>query len=153
MDDLSKLLISSGISCFIDNVCFDHVFYADDLCLMAPCAIALQELLHICHNYSISVDVNFNALKSFCIAFTPKHFKLSLPQVTINSAHIPYTDSIKYLGFTFASSHKDDNDILRPMRMLYARSNRLVKLFHSCNTDVLLELGRSFCGSFYCSYL
>ena len=70
MDDLSKLLISSGIGCFIDNVCFNHVFYADDLCLMAPCAIALQELLHICHNYSISVDVNFNALKSFCIAFT-----------------------------------------------------------------------------------
>ena len=26
MDDLSKLLISSGISCFIDNVCFNHVF-------------------------------------------------------------------------------------------------------------------------------
>ena len=97
---------------------------------MAPCAIALQELLHICHNYSISVDVNFNALKSFCIAFTPKPFKLSLPQVTINSAHIPYTDSIKYLGFTFASSHKDDNDILRQMTMFYARSNRLVRLFH-----------------------
>ena len=94
-------------------------FYADDLCLMAPCAIALQELLHICHNYSPFVDVNFNALKSFCIAFTPKPFKLSLPQVTINSAHISYTDSIKYLGFTFASSHKDDNDILRQMRMLF----------------------------------
>ena len=120
---------------------------------LTPCAIVLQELLHICHNFSISVDVNFNALKSFCIAFTPKTFKLSLPQVTINPAHIPYTDSIKYLGFTFASSHKDDNDILRQMRMLYARSNRLVRLFHSCNTNVLLDLGRRFCGSFYCSYL
>ena len=122
---------------------------------MASCAIALQELLHICHNYSTSVDVNFNAFKSFCIAFTPKPFKLSLSQVTLNSAHIPYTDSIKHLGFTLASSHKDDNDILRHMRMLYARLNRLVRLFHSCNKDVLLELGRSFCGSFYCtcSYL
>ena len=59
-------------------------FYEDDLCIMTPCTIALQELLHICHKYSISVDVNFNALKSFCIAFTPKPFKLSLPQVTIN---------------------------------------------------------------------
>ena len=74
-----------------------------------------------------------------------KPFKLSLPQMTINSAHNPYTDSIKYLGFTFASSHKDDNDILRQMRMLYARLNRLVMLFHSCNKDVLLELGKSFC--------
>ena len=63
MDDLSKLLINSGVGCFIDNVCFNHVFHADDLCLMAPCAIALQELLNICHSYSISVDVNFNPLR------------------------------------------------------------------------------------------
>ena len=153
MDDLSKLLINSGIGRFIDNVCFNHVFYADDLCLMAPCAIALQELLNICHSYSISADVNFNSLKSFCIGFTLKLFKLSLPKININSAHIPYTDSIKYLGFTFTSSHKDDNDIIRQMRILYARSNRIVRLFHSCGSDVLLELGRSFCGSFYCSYL
>ena len=61
--DLSKLLINSGIGCFIDNVCFNHVFYADDLCLMAPCAISLQELFDICHSYSIFVDVN-TALKS-----------------------------------------------------------------------------------------
>ena len=131
MDDLSKLLINSGIGCFIDNVCFNLVFYADDLCLIAPCAIALQELLNICHSYSISVDVNFNPLKSFCIGFTPKHFKLSLPKINMNSAHIPYTDSIKYLGFTFTSSHKDDNDIMRQMRILYARSNRIVRSFHS----------------------
>ena len=33
----------------------------DDLCLMAPCAIALQDLLNICQNYSVIVDLNFNA--------------------------------------------------------------------------------------------
>ena len=67
MDDLSNILISSGVSCFLKNVCFNHVFYADDLCLMAPCDIALQELLNICHRYSITADLNFNALKSFVL--------------------------------------------------------------------------------------
>ena len=47
---------------FLDNVCFNRVFYADDL-LMAPCANAIQQLLNICHNYSITVDENFNALE------------------------------------------------------------------------------------------
>ena len=37
--------------------------------------------------------------------------------------------------------------------MLYARSNRLVRLFHYCSRNVLIELGRNFGGSFYCSYL
>ena len=58
-----------------------------------------------------------------------------------------------YLGFTFACAHKDDNDMLRQMRTLYARSNRLLRIFHSCNTNVLNELERSYCGLFYCSYL
>ena len=43
--------------------------------------------------------------------------------------------------------------MLRQMRMLYARSNRLVKLFYSCSRKVLIELGGSLCGSFYCSYM
>ena len=74
MDDLSNMLIRCGVGCFIDNVlvCVNHVFYADDLCLIVPCAIALQELLNICHNYSVIVDLNFKAKKSFCFAFTPR---------------------------------------------------------------------------------
>ena len=80
---------------------------------MAPCAIALQELLNIGHSYRITIELNFNALKSFCAAFAPKLFKLRLPELNINAALIPYTDSIKYLECTFTNSHKDDNDMLR----------------------------------------
>ena len=39
------------------------------------------------------------------------------------------------------------------MRTLYARLNKLLSIFHGCNTKVLIELGRSYCGSFCCSYL
>ena len=38
------------------------------------------------------------------------------------------------------------------MRMLYCRSNRLVRLFNKCSKSVLLELCRSFCTVFYCPY-
>ena len=93
------------------------------------------------------------SLKSFFIGFTPKLFKSLLQKININLAHIPYTDSIKYLGFVFTCSHKDDTDITRQIRILYARTNRIVGMFHSCSSDVLLELGRSFCGSFDCSHL
>ena len=97
--------------------------------------------------------MNFNALKSFCFAFTPRLYKLFLPHVHINNVPLVYVDSIKYLGFTFSRNHKDNDDMLRQMRTRYARSNRTVRIFHNCSTKVLIELGRSFCGSFYCSYL
>ena len=68
-------------------------------CLMAPCAIALQKLINLCHDYGIEIDMNFNALQSYCIAFTPKLYKLTLPFLHINSLPISYTDSIKYLRY------------------------------------------------------
>ena len=134
MDDLSKMLNNSGMGCYVDNVCVNHVFYADDLCLTALCAIVLQQMINIvCHRYSIIVDLNFNALKSFCFAFTPRLYKLCLPHVHINNVPLVYVDSIKHLGFTFSRNHKDDDDMLRQMRTLYARSNRIVKIFHNCS--------------------
>ena len=63
-----------------------------------------------------------------------------------------YTDSIKYLGFTFTSNNCDDADILKQMRMLYCRSNRLVRLFNKCNKPVLFELCRSYCPYFWTNY-
>ena len=71
MDDLSSLLNTSRIGCHISDVCINHVFYADDLCLMAHCAIALQELINICCLYSIEIDLNFNATKSYCMFLPP----------------------------------------------------------------------------------
>ena len=36
VDHLSDNLIKSKIGCHIDNLCMNHVMYADDICLMAP---------------------------------------------------------------------------------------------------------------------
>ena len=80
-----------------NGVCINHVFYADDLCLIAPCAIALQDLLNICYRYSVEVNLNFNTIKSVYVAFTPRHYKLSLPPLFIKTLPIMYTDSINPL--------------------------------------------------------
>ena len=78
MDDLSILLSQNGIGCHFDDLCIYHVFCVDDLCLMAPSAIALPELINLCYGYSTGINMNFNALKSYCIGFTPKLYKLTL---------------------------------------------------------------------------
>ena len=40
-------LVKSQIGCHIDNVCVNHVMYADDICLMTPSPTTLQKLLNI----------------------------------------------------------------------------------------------------------
>ena len=38
--------------------------------------------------------------------------------------------------FTFNMNSQDDDDILRQMRTLYIRSNKLLRTFHYCSIDV-----------------
>ena len=69
-----------------------------------------------------------------------------------NTERLDYTDSIKYLGFTLSAEKKDDNDMLRQMRVLYTKSNRLFRLFHCCLTDDKVAPFRSYCACFYCPF-
>ena len=39
------------------------------------------------------------------------------------------------------------------MRNSYIRTNKLLRMFHYCSTDVKLELFKTYCTSFYCCYL
>ena len=153
IDDLSDKLVKCKVGCYIDNLCMNHVMYADDICLMAPSPAALQELIDICYDFSVQNDLSFNSSKSYCMVFKPKSYKLSCPRLYMDNQLLKYTDDIKYLGFTFSSDQKDDKDLLRQLRLLYTKSNRLLRLFYHCSTDVKIALFRSCCTCFYCPFL
>ena len=48
---------------------------------------------------------------------------------------------------------KYDADMLKQLRSLYAKANRIIRMFHYCTVDVKLLLNKSYCTSFYCGYL
>ena len=127
--------------------------YADDICLMAPRAIALQKMLNLCYEFSLPNDIIFNPMKSQCMVFKPNRFKLYCPAVYLNGNIIDYVEKTKYLGYMFTNDKQDDVEMLRQLRLLYMRSNKIIRMFYFCTTDVKLELFRSFCTSFYCCYL
>ena len=51
VDDLIQLLQSSGIGCYIASTFAAALFYADDMCILAPSLKGLQKLLNICGSY------------------------------------------------------------------------------------------------------
>ena len=153
IDDLSQDLATCKSGCYINEQCMNHVMYADDICLLAPSAMGLQRLLDVCFDFSIRNDIMFNPIKSVCVVFKSKSNKLYCPTVSLDCDILEYTAYTKYLGFTFSMNVQDDDDMLRQMRTLYIRSNKLLRTFYHCSIDVKLELFRSFCTSFYCCYL
>ena len=86
----------------------DHLFYADDMCLLAPSAAGIQQLIDIREMYGIEHDILFNSVKSTCLSILPSRYHLNIPTVTLNNAPLVYTDSIKCLGVVISHTFKDN---------------------------------------------
>ena len=83
----------------------------------------------------VTMHILFNPIISVCTVFKPKVYKLYLPTVFIGSEALKLINESKYFSFTFSDSKSDDCDMLRQMRLLYAKSNQLLQtlvMFYGC---------------------
>ena len=110
-------------------------------------------MLNLCYEFSLSNNIIFNPIKYQCMVFKPNRFKLYCPAVYLNGNIIDYVEKTKYLEYMFTNDKQDDVEMLRQLRLLYMRSNKIIRMFYFCTIDVKLELFRPFCTSFYCCYL
>ena len=136
MNDLSGCLTQCKAGCHLNETVTNHVMYADDICLMAPSAIALQKMLNLCYEFSLSNDIIFNPTKSQCMVFKPNRFKLYCPAVYLNGNIIDYVEKTKYLRYMFTNDKQDDVEMLRQLRLLYMRSNKIICMFYFCTIAV-----------------
>ena len=104
-------------------------------------------------SFSQCNDIIFNLIKFYVWHLNRMYSNSTAQLYTLNENIISYAEKTKYLGYMFANDKQDDVKMLRQLRLLYIRSNKIVRMFHFCTIDVKLELFRSFCTSFYCCYL
>ena len=149
---MTNQLIACRDGCYFNDV-YKSLLYADDICLLAPTASAMQTLLDVCYEYGIVNDILFNPIKSVCTVFKPKAYKLYLPTIFISTGALKFIKESKYLGFTFSDSISDDCDMLRQMIRLYAKSSKLLQTSSHCSMDVKFTLFQSYCTALYCPYL
>ena len=86
------------------------------------------------------------------MVFKPNLFKLYCTAVYLNGNIIIYVEK-KYLGCMFTNYKQDDVEMLRQLRLLYMRSNKIIRMFYFCTIKDKLEFFGRFCTSFYCCYL
>ena len=72
VNDLSNMPNKGEIGCHINNCCANHVFYTDDLCVIAPNTCGLQALLNICSKFGFENYIIYNPVKSICMAVKPR---------------------------------------------------------------------------------
>ena len=124
--------------------------YADDTCIIAPSPSALQKLLDICSAFAVNNSVLFNEEKTKCMCMKPRSMKkLHVPHIFLNNACLKFTESCKYLGINVHRDLSDDSDVIRHVRCIYGRGNKLVNTFRNCTDDVKNCLFKSFISSSY----
>ena len=86
IDDLSRLLNNVRAGCYVGNSCINHIFFADDICLMSPSSAGLQDLINVCSAYAKVNDIVFNCNKSYAMLYAPRYFSLScMPVLRLGS--------------------------------------------------------------------
>ena len=154
MDDLSVNLKKCPTGCIARGTVVNHLMYADDIVLLNPSATGISLILHVCGKYGLDHDIRFNFKKSAVIIFCNSSVKdFSFPSFEMNGESIKDVLFVKYLGHVISADMKDDLDIMRQCRQLYAQGNALARRFHMCSDNVKVTLFRSYCSSLYNSQL
>ena len=154
MDDLSVNLKKCPTGCIAGGTIVNHLMYADDIVLLSPSATGLSLLLHVCGKYGLEHDIRFNSKKSAVLIFRNSFVKdFRYPSFVMNGESIKEVPFVKYLGHVISADMKDDLDIMRQCRQLYAQGNALARRFHMCSDNVKVTIFRSYCSSLYTSQL
>jgi hypothetical protein len=150
VDDLIKMLKDSDIGCHVGKAYFGCIMYADDLLLLSPSVVGLQEMLDICTVYGLRHDIHFNAKKTVCVAIG-KMYRCVHCTLYINNVAIPWANSFKYLGVVFDAGAMLSVNIFSMRYKFYAACNSIISHCHT-HEPVKLQLLKSYCMPFltYC---
>ena len=128
MDKLSMTLNNTAIGGQIGGQLLNHLCYADDMCLISISSAGMQELLNVCHSYSIEHSLLYNGNRSYSLCFKPTSIKFERPCFFLGEKIIPKVTQCKYLG-VIISDHNCDADLKRQMRKFYTNANMLIRKF------------------------
>lgn len=106
INDLSDILSKLNKGILIQNSYINHLFYADDLVLMAENENDLQCLLDILSNWGKRNCMRVNLSKTKIIHFRNQSVANSSFQFKCGESDIEYTDKYKYLGLVL-NEHLD----------------------------------------------
>ena len=154
MDDLSKELNKCNTGCLVGNSVINHLMYADDLVILSPYSGGLQQLLKVCSTFGNEHDVVYNAKKSSVMIVRTRGDKnLTFPDFHLSGSCLSVCQETKYLGHIFTDALRDDRDISRQCRKLYAQANMLLRKFSMCSVPVKCALFKTFCTPMYTAFL
>lgn len=152
-DEMYVALQESGLGCRAGHQICNFLAYADDTVLMANTITALQKLMSICEEYGQKLMITYNPQKSYLQCFAPRYMTDSKPEVRMCGLTIPWSDTVKYLGYEISCYDRDVNELIRRKRELYMQANLVASKFRTCDKNVRKYIFCTYFNNVYCASL
>ena len=117
--------------------------------LLAPSPSALRKLLAICKKSGSVLRLTFNPDKTQCIRFSRERQGGHGTAFQFCSKYISCVEYVDHLGHIISYDLQNDLDIQRCKRDFIRRTNGVLSRFGFCTPEVLTQLLRTYCMSFY----
>ena len=108
----------------------------------------MQQLLNVCHPFSIEHSLLCNGTKSYSLYYKSNSIKFERPGFYLGEIIIPKITQCKYFG-VIISDHTCDLDLKRRMRKFYTNANMLIRKFLKCTVDVKCYLFKTYCSTLW----
>ena len=120
------------------------VLYADDILLIAPSMCGLQNLLRVCEDELVKIDMLVNTHKSYCLRIGPRHNNRCL-SVLLSTGDILWVDEVRYLGVFIARSCSFKCSLEYAKKSFYRANAIFAKTSRCASEEVTLHLVKSKC--------
>ena len=125
--------------------------YADDITLISPSLYGLNRMLDICNKLAIDNFIIFNSKKTICIKYG-EDVRVS-EQVFMNGRLLSWHSEVRHLGIFFNYRLCNSTDSNQKASHFIGQFNKLYSNFGYLQANVLSNLFKSYCCSFYGSFL
>jgi hypothetical protein len=124
IDILITKLRNSGLGLYLHRSFIGCILYADDVMLLACSLTEMQRMLNICSDVIGSLDMKFNAGKSFAIRFG-KRYKSKCAALKLDGCCLEYADKVSYLGMVVKSGMQMAYDFTHTTASFYRSFNKI----------------------------
>ena len=145
IDSLLVQLSNYGYGCHIAGV------YADDITLLCPSVWGLTEMLKICNKYRLENNIILTVRKQFVLNLEVLLLRGNLH--FFYGVWLKWTDKVRHLGNFIDTTCIDYIDCITKKSYFIGYVNKLKVNFCKMTHNVLINLFKSYCCSFYSSHL
>ena len=149
IDELIKVLMKSGLGCYIGHQFFGALGSADDLTLMAPTPYSLRKLLLICEQFGLEYDILYNGKNTKCILFPCDGHARITPVIMFCGSKLNWYNEIVHLGNTVLSNVSDQADMKSKRKDFIAASNSVISNFKTAQRHFCCQVFIAQCCHLY----